>query len=104
MRRVMEDVVAQELSDIIEINWDNQPINFHEAIELESETFVEISGTVKYLSTYEEDTNSTYMEWVDVDIDEMEITQYRDDEPIEPTIHLNETFIKKYLEQYLMSA
>lgn len=103
MNKVYEDLLAQELSEVIEINWDNHPVTFSETIEIDNELFVQIRGTVNYLSEYEEDTNYDYMVWVDVDIEYMEVTQYEDGESV-PPVHINEKFVKKYLEQYLMSA
>lgn len=41
------------------------------------------------------------MTWVNVTIEEMTVQQYKDGEKI-VTPHLNETFVKKYTEQYLM--
>jgi len=103
MNKVYEDLLAQELSEVIEINWDNHPVTFSETIEINNELFVQIRGTVNYLSEYEEETNYHHMVWMDVDIEYMEVTQYKDGEPI-PPVHINEKFVKKYLEQYLMSA
>lgn len=103
MNKVFEDLLAQELSEVIEIRWDNHPVTFSETLEIDNELFVQIRGTVNYLSEYEEETNYHHMVWMDVDIEYMEVTQYEDGEPI-PPIHINEKFVKKYLEQYLMSA
>lgn len=41
------------------------------------------------------------MTWVNVTIEEMAVQQYKDGEKI-ATPHLNEAFVKKYTEQYLM--
>lgn len=41
------------------------------------------------------------MTWVNVTIEEMTVQQYKDGEKI-VTPHLNEVFVKKYTEQYLM--
>ena len=104
MRKVYEDLLAEELAEVIDLYYDSKSIEFDEEIELESELFITTKGTIDYTHRREDDTNSVYITWIDVNIYSIEIAQYRDGEQITPTIqHLNPNFVEKYLEQYLMN-
>lgn len=100
MRKVLEDVLAAELIQAIDITWDGQTTQFSHNIELEPELHVDIKGCVDY--TYRCDEDGTLsMTWVNVTIEDMTVQKYKDGEKTS-TPHLNEVFVKKYTEQYLM--
>jgi CRISPR/Cas system CSM-associated protein Csm5 (group 7 of RAMP superfamily) len=102
MRKVLEDICAEDTAQSIDIYWDGQPVTFWHNVELENELFFDIRGRVDYTYSYEEDTNSTRMTCVNVTIDSMSLDQYEDGELTDKAPHLNEVFVKKYLEQYLL--
>ena len=100
MRKVLENALAEDLAQAIEITYDGQTTKFWHNVELEPELYVDISGHVDY--TYRCDKDGTpSMTWVNVTIEKMTAQQYRDGMGI-VTPHLNEAFVKKYTEQYLM--
>ena len=100
MRKVLEDSLARDLVQAIDITWDGQTTKFWHNVELEPELYVDIKGHVDY--TYQSTEDGTLsMTWVNVTIEEMTVQQYKDGEKI-VTPHLNEAFVKKYTEQYLM--
>lgn len=98
MNKVTEDLIAQELSENIEILWDNRRILFNEQVDIEDMSYI-VQGTIDYLCKYNEDTNATYMTYVDVYISD--IKTYNEDG--ETDRHVNKTFIEKYLQQYISS-
>lgn len=100
MRKVLEDDLALDLIQAIDITWDGRTTSFHHNVELEPELYVDIRGYVDYTYRRTED-NTLSMTWVNVTIEEMTVQQYKDGEKI-ATPHLNEAFVKKYTEQYLM--
>ena len=69
-------------------------------MELEPELYVDIKGYVDYVYRSTED-GALSITWVNVTIEEMTAQQYKDGEKI-VTPYLNEVFVKKYTEQYLM--
>jgi hypothetical protein len=103
MNKVYEDILASELADAIDIYWDGSRIKLSHTIEIDNDLFADVNGHIDYEYTREEDTNAIYMTWVSVTIDSMNVEQYEDGELIEKAPHLNEVFVKKYLEQYLLS-
>lgn len=103
MRKVYEDTIAQEIVGSIDIYWDGKTIEFDESVDIDLDASVQVVGSIDYTMRHEEDTDSTYMTWVSVDIREVNIIQYKDGEEITPTFHLNERFIQKYMEQYLLN-
>ena len=100
MRKVLEDSLARDLIQAIDITWDGRTTPFYHNVELEPELYVDIRGYVDYTYRRTED-NTLSMTWVNVTIEEMTVQQYKDGEKI-ATPHLNEAFVKKYTEQYLM--
>lgn len=102
MTKILEDLLAEDIAQSIDITWDGHTIEFWHNVELECELFADVRGTVDYTYEYEEDTNALIMTWCSVDIESLDVQQYKDGEPT-TTPHLNEVFVKKYLEQYLMS-
>ena len=102
MNKVYEDLLAEDIADSIDIYWDGEPIEFWHNVELEVELFADVKGRVDYTYSYEEDTNSTRMTWVNVTIDSLTFDKYEDGELTDKAPHLNEVFVKKYLEQYLL--
>ena len=98
MNKVTEDLIAQELSESIEILWDNRRILFNEQVDIENVSYI-VQGTIDYLYKYEEDTNATYMTYVDVYISDIEA--YNEDGKTD--CHVNKTFVEKYLQQYISS-
>lgn len=98
MNKVTEDLIAQELSENIEILWDNRRILFNEQVDIEDMSYI-VQGTIDYLCKYNEETNATYMTYVDVYISD--IKAY--DEDGETDHHVNKTFVEKYLQQYISS-
>lgn len=100
MRKVLEDIVARELLNEIDIYWDGNRIDFEQEIEIDSEVYVVVKGSIDYTYNYEEETNGTYMTWVSVDIEDIAILE--DEDGNTPNVSINETFVEKYLEQYLM--
>lgn len=102
MNRVYESLVAQELLEAVDIYWDGHRVMIDEEIELEPDLFVTVNGHIDYTYNHEEDNDSTYMTWVEVTIDNVEVQQFRDSEEVKPSIHLNPAFIKKYYEQLLI--
>lgn len=102
MRKVLEDLLAEDIAQSIDICWDGQPVDFWRNVELENELFADVKGRVDYTYSYEEDTDSTRMTWVNVTIDSLTLDQYEDGEKTDKAPHLNEGFVKKYIEQYLL--
>lgn len=102
MRKVLEDILAEDTAESIDIYWDGREIEFWHNVELETELFADIRGRVNYEYEYEEDTNSTRMTWVEVTIDSLSLDKYEDGMLTDKAPHLNEVFVKKYLEQYLL--
>jgi hypothetical protein len=100
MRKVLEDDLARDLIQAIDITWDGRTTPFYHNVELEPELYVDIRGHVDYTYRRTED-NTLSMTWVNVTIEEMTVQQYKDGEKT-ATPHLNEAFVKKYIEQYLM--
>ena len=98
MNKVTEDLIDQELSENIEILWDNRRILFNETVDIEEMSYI-VQGTIDYLCKCEEETNSTYMTYVDVYISD--IKAYNEDG--EADCHINKTFVEKYLQQYISS-
>lgn len=96
MNKVTEDLIAHELSENIEILWDNRRILFNEQVDIEEMSYI-VQGTIDYLCKYEEETNATYMTYVDVYISD--IKAYNEDG--ETDCHVNKTFVEKYLQQYI---
>lgn len=101
MRKVLEDAVARELLNEIDIYWDGDSINFDKEVEVD-QVYVAVKGCIDYTYNCEADTNATYMTWVDVTIDD--ITILEDEDGNTPNVSINETFVEKYLEQYLMDV
>lgn len=100
MRKVLEDSLAEDLIQAIDITWDGRTTPFHHNVELEPELYVDIKGCVDY--TYQSTEDGTLsMTWVNVTIEEMTVQKYKDGELVSAP-HLNEVFVKKYTEQYLM--
>lgn len=100
MRKVLEDDLARDLIQAIDITWDGRITPFYHNVELEPELYVDIRGHVDY--TYQSTEDGTLsMTWVNMTIEEMTVQQYKDGEKT-TTPHLNEVFVKKYTEQYLM--
>lgn len=102
MRKVLEDILAEDIAESIDIRWDGEPIKFWHNVELEVELFADVKGRIDYTYEYEEETNSTRMTWVNVTIDSLSLEKYEDGELTDKAPHLNEVFVKKYLEQYLL--
>ena len=102
MNKVYEDLLAEDIAETIDICWDGEPIAFWHNVELEVELFADVKGRVDYTYSYDEDTNSTRMTWVNVTIDSLTFDKYEDGELTDKAPHLNEVFVKKYLEQYLL--
>lgn len=102
MRKFNEDMAAYELVRAIEIMWDNQPIQFDSEVEIDAGIFVSAQGEISYLCTREEDSNSTYMVWVNVSISDIEVIEYQDGEEVESSTHLNKRLVEKYMEQYIL--
>ena len=100
MRKALEDSLARDLVQAIDITWDGRATSFYHNVELEPELYVDIKGYVDY--TYQSTEDGTLsMTWVNVTIEDITVQQYKDGEKI-VTPHLNEVFVKKYTEQYLM--
>lgn len=99
MRKVTEDIVARELLADIDIYWDGKRIDFDREVEIEHDV-IHVKGSIDYTYSYEEDTNATTMTWVSVDIEECDVS--RDEDYPGMATRVNEAFIKKYLEQYLI--
>lgn len=100
MRKVLEDSLAEDLVQAIDITWDGRTTPFHHNVELEPELYVDIKGCVDY--TYQSTEDGTLsMTWVNVTIEEMTVQKYKDGELVSAP-HLNEVFVKKYTEQYLL--
>lgn len=102
MRKVYEDLLAEEIAGSIDICWDGEPIKFSHQVELENELFVETSGIVEYTYEYDESTDYIYMTWCSVTIEDLSVNQFRDGDEITPNVHFNSRFVEKYTEQYLM--
>ena len=101
MRKVYEDLVARELLEAIDIYWDGKSIDFDKEVEIDPEVLINVKGSIDYTYNYEPDTNATYMTWVSVTIDDITVMEDEDGET--PHVSINEAFVKKYLEQYLMN-
>lgn len=99
MRKVYEDLVAAELAEVIDICFDGRTFHFDEEVEIE-DYVINVSGSIDYAYTREDDTDAIYITWMQADIKSIEVSKDEDSEAED--IHLNETFVKKYLEQYLM--
>lgn len=102
MRKVLEDSVARELLNEIDIYWDGNRIDFEKEIEIDPGVYVVVKGSIDYTYNYEPDTNGTYMTWVSVDIED--VTVLEDEDGNAPFVSINESFVEKYLEQYLMDV
>lgn len=102
MRKVLEDTVARELLNEIDVYWDGNRIDFEKEVEIDQGVYVVVNGSIDYTYNYEEETNATYMTWVDVTIDDIAILE--DEDGNTPNVSINETFVEKYLEQYLMDV
>lgn len=102
MRKVLEDALAEDLAEAIEftITWDGQTTQFWHNVELEPELYVDISGHVDYTYRCDEDGNLS-MTWCNVTIEKMTVQKFADGEEVTAP-HLNEVFVKKFTEQYLM--
>jgi hypothetical protein len=98
MNKVTEDLIAQELSESIEILWDNRRILFNEQVDIEDMSYI-VQGTIDCFCRYNEDTNVLYMTYVDVYISD--IKAYNEDG--ETDCRVNKTFVEKYLQQYISS-
>ena len=100
MRKVLEDALAEDLVEAIEITWDGQTTKFWHNVEIEPELYVDIIGHVDYTYRCDQDGNPS-MTWVNVTIEKMTVQKFADGEEITAP-HLNEVFVKKFTEQYLM--
>ena len=78
MRKVLEDLLTEDTAQSIDIYWDGQPVTFWHNVELENELFADIKGRVDYTYSYEEETNSTRMTWVNVTIESLSLEKYED--------------------------
>lgn len=79
MRKVLEDDLARDLIQAIDITWDGRTTPFYHNVELEPELYVDIRGHVDYTYRSTED-NTLSMTWVNVTIEEMTVQQYKDGE------------------------
>lgn len=101
MRKVIEDTIAREVVSSIDIYWDGRRIDFNVDVEIEDD-IVAVKGCVDYTYAYEEDTNATTMTWVEVTIDDIVVSH--DEDSTRLPVSINERFVKKYLEQYLIES
>jgi hypothetical protein len=101
MSKVLEDILARDIADNLDFFWDGSRITIDHTTDIDNH-YVKVSGVIDYQYYHEDDTDSTYMTWVDVTIDEIIVEHYDDDDP-SPTPHFNEAFVEKYLEQYLLT-
>jgi hypothetical protein len=100
MNKVLEDLIALELSNRIDFYWDGSRVKFREEVEIDSGISVYVEGYFDYTYSHEDDTNATYMTWVEVNITDLEIME--DEDGNIPNVSINKSFVEKYLEQYLL--
>lgn len=99
MNKVIEDAIAREVVSDIDIYWDGRRIDFNVDVEIEDD-IVTVKGCVDYTYAYEEDTNATTITWVEVTIDDIIVSH--DEDSTRLPVNVNERFVKKYMEQYII--
>lgn len=100
MNKVLEDLIALELSNRIDFYWDGSRVKFSDEVEVDQGISVYVEGYFDYTYCHEDDTNGIYMTWVEVNI--TDLTVMEDEDGNVPNVSINKSFVEKYLEQYLL--